>query len=206
VITPQGSVKVLGVTLDKKLTMQAHIAKVADKATYACIALRSIKGLRPNQTRQIYRSCVTSMIDYAASTWYGTGKEGMAKLLKPLEKIQRLGARGILRAWNAASLPVLEAEAYLENTRTRLDRKVANHTAKIFTFKPNHPTRKATTFRKGQYRLCSPLQSVLHEHIEGIRPYGQTTLQQRPAWAKPPWIIYSNRIEIQERDKAIEIS
>jgi hypothetical protein len=118
VITPQGSVKVLGVTLDKKLTMQAHIAKVADKATYACIALRSIKGLRPNQTRQIYRSCVTPTIDYAASTWYGLGKEGMAKILKPLEKIQRLGARGILRAWKAVSLPVLEAEAYLKDTST----------------------------------------------------------------------------------------
>lgn len=86
-ITPQESVKVLGVILDKRLIIQAHITKVANKATYVCIALRSIKGLRPNQARQVYRSCVIPITDYAASTWYGIGKEGTAKLLKPLEKI-----------------------------------------------------------------------------------------------------------------------
>jgi hypothetical protein len=67
-ITPQISVKVLGVILDKRLTIQAHITKVANMATYACIALRSIRGLRPNQARQIYRGCVIPIMDYAAST------------------------------------------------------------------------------------------------------------------------------------------
>lgn len=85
-IKPQESVKVLGVILDKRLTMHQHVTKVANKATYACIALRSIKGVRPAQARQLYRSCVLPIVDYAASTWYGPGKQGTTKLVKTLEK------------------------------------------------------------------------------------------------------------------------
>jgi hypothetical protein len=91
--------------------MRPHITKVVNKATYACISFQSIKGLRPNQARQIYRSCVLPIVDYAASTWYGTGRKGQKELLQSLGKVQRLGARCILRAWKAVSLPVLEAEA-----------------------------------------------------------------------------------------------
>lgn len=204
VITPQRSVKVLGVTLDKKLTMTTHITKVANKAMYACISLQSIKGLRPNQMRQIYRSCVTPIVDYAASTWYSPDRIGQTKLLRPLEKIQRLGARCILRAWKNVSLSVLETEACLEATRARLDRKVANHAVKIFTLEPTHPIRKAIKTRKGQQRLGSPLQCTIREHDTRIRPHGQTPLQHRPAWAKPPWLSYSNRVEIQDKQEAIE--
>jgi hypothetical protein len=110
-ILPQDNVKLLGVTLDKRLSMRPHITKVVNKATYACISFQSIKGLRPNQARQIYRSCVLPIVDYAASTWYGTGRKGQKELLQSLGKVQRLGARCILRAWKAVSLPVLEAEA-----------------------------------------------------------------------------------------------
>jgi len=67
-IMPQSTVKMLGVTLDKKLNMQMHVTKIANKAMYACIATQRLKGLRPNQARQIYRSCIILIMDYAAST------------------------------------------------------------------------------------------------------------------------------------------
>lgn len=185
-IKPQDCVKVLGVILDKKLTMHPHVTNVAKKATYACIALRSIKGVRPAQARQLYRSCVLPILDYAASTWYGPGKTGTTKLIKTLEKTQRLGARGILRAWKAVSLPVFEAEAHLEDTRTRLDKKVVKHAAKIYTLESTHPMRQAMSHRKGQSRLRSPLQGTIREHVDRIRPCGETTFQPNPAWPKPP--------------------
>lgn len=203
-IKPQEYVKVLGVTLDKRLTMYQHVSKVANKATYACIALRGIKGVRPAQARQLYRSCVLPIIDYAASTWYGPGKGGITKLIKMLEKTQRLGARGILRAWKTVSLPVLEAEAHLEDTETRLDKKVAKYASKIFTLDSTHPMRKAVKYRKGQHYLCSPLQATVREHADRIRPCSTTTLQSNPTWARPPWKTYSNRVEIQEKSKALE--
>ena len=104
----------LGVILDKRLTMHQHVTKVANKATYACIALRSIKGVRPAQARQLYRSCVLPIVDYAASTWYGPGKQGTTKLVKTLEKTQRLGARGILRAWKETRVRVQEPQGMQE--------------------------------------------------------------------------------------------
>lgn len=100
--------------------------------------------------RQIYRSYVTPIIDYAASTWYSADRARQTKLLRPLEKVQRLGARCILRVWKNVSLLVLEVEAYLEAIRTRLDIKVTSHVAKIFTLELTHPIRKAIKTRKGQ--------------------------------------------------------
>jgi hypothetical protein len=68
VIAPQQSVKVLGVVLDKKLAMDEHIARVVQKGTAACLSLQAIKGIRPAQMRQLFRSCVLPITDYAAST------------------------------------------------------------------------------------------------------------------------------------------
>jgi hypothetical protein len=97
-ILPQQSVKVLGVVLDKKLAMDKHIARVVQKATTACLSLQITKGTRPAQMRQLFRSCVLPITDYAASAWYGPGKLGVAKPIHALETIQRLGAKVILRA------------------------------------------------------------------------------------------------------------
>jgi ribonuclease HI len=202
-ILPQASVKVLGVTLDKGLTMQEHVTRMSNKATYAAIALRSIQGVRPAQMRQLYRSCVLPILDYAASTWYGPGRRGNRKLIKSLEKVQRLGARYILRAWKNVSLPVLEAEAHLEDTETRLEKKVTKHTLKAFTLPTTHPVWKACT-HKAKFRVVSPMAAVINEHKERVRPTGNTPLQPIMAWTKPPWVSFSNRVEIQERDKALE--
>ena len=93
--------------------------------------------------RQLFRSCVLPIIDYAASAWYGLGKPGVVRLTHALEKVQRLGARLILRAWKAVSLPILEVEAFLEPTKERLDRKVIAHIAKLILLPNNNPVRKA---------------------------------------------------------------
>jgi ribonuclease HI len=61
-------------------------------------------------------------------------------------------------------------------------------------------------YRKGQRRLCSPLQAVIREHANRTKPCRRTTLQSNPAWAKPPSTSYSNRVEIQERSEALETS
>ena len=57
-ILPQGSVKVLGITLDKKLAMDEHISRVITKGTRACFALQAIKGTRPAQMRQLFRNVI----------------------------------------------------------------------------------------------------------------------------------------------------
>jgi hypothetical protein len=97
-ITLSKSVKVLGVILDTKLTMDEHISKAIAKGFKACLSLQAIKGVRPTQMRQLFRSCVLPVVDYAASAWFGPSKRGTVRLCYALGKVQRLGARAILRA------------------------------------------------------------------------------------------------------------
>jgi hypothetical protein len=122
-ILPLASVKVLGLTLGKKLTMDEHMSRTVAKGMRACLALQAIEGISPAQMRQLFRSCVLLITDYAASAWYGPGKRGTARLTHALDKVQRLGARATLQAWKKVALPILEAEVYLETTIERLERK-----------------------------------------------------------------------------------
>jgi hypothetical protein len=55
----------------------------------------------------------------------------VVRLVNALEKVQRLRARLITRAWKKVALPILEAEACLISTKERLDRKVSAHVAKL---------------------------------------------------------------------------
>jgi len=50
-VKPSSTVKVLGVTLNSRLTMDEHIAQTASRAMGKCMALRMIRGARPLQMR-----------------------------------------------------------------------------------------------------------------------------------------------------------
>jgi hypothetical protein len=202
-ILPQQSVKVLGVVLDKKLAMDEHIARVVQKGTAACLSLQVIKGTRPAQMRQLFRSCVLPITDYAASAWYGPGKPGVIRLVHALEKVQRVGARMILRAWKAVSLPILEAEAYLESTKKRLDQKVIAHTVKLISLPRSNPARRALPHALNTYRYVSPLSAVCVLAKERLKPKGSWSPIGNPPWIHPPWIDYSNRVGIKERSQTI---
>jgi hypothetical protein len=125
--------------------------------------------------RQLYRSCVLLILDYAALTWYGLGRKGNRKLIKSLEKVQRLGARYILRAWKNVSLLVLEAEAHLKDIETRLEKKVTKHMLKAFTLLTTYPVWKVYTY-KAKFRVVSPIAAVINENKERVRPTGNTPL------------------------------
>jgi hypothetical protein len=86
-VTLSLSVKVLGVTLDIRLVMDKHISKVMTKGVKACTLLQAIKGVRPRQIRQLFRSYVLPIIDYTASTWFGPGQRGVSRLCYILEKV-----------------------------------------------------------------------------------------------------------------------
>jgi hypothetical protein len=85
--SPQQSVKVLGVVLDKKLAIDEHIVRAIQKGTTACLSLQAIKGTGLAQMRQLFRSCILPITDYAASAWYGLGKPGVIRLVHALEKV-----------------------------------------------------------------------------------------------------------------------
>ena len=204
VIHPCESVKILGVTLDTKLRMDTHISKVVVRAMAKCIALQSVKGLRPRQMRQLYKACVVPTMDYAASAWFGPGKMGTEGILNRLGQVQRLGARLILRAFRQVSLEVLEAEAYLESARDRLTHRTAKHAAKILGAGQGNPARDALLISTWSTKYCSPLQHTLRRYHKRLLPRGPVSITPEPAWIQAPWVDWSHLITIREEAEAIK--
>jgi ribonuclease HI len=154
--------------------------------------------------RQLFRSCVLPIIDYAASTWFGPGKRGTVRLCYALGKVQRLGARAILRAWKAVALPILEAEANLEGTRVRLTRKVVAHATKLLALPIDNPARKALVYARGVQRHLSPLDTTIAAVTGRLKNITTRPLLENPPWIHAPWSGLSRRVGIIEKNQAIE--
>jgi hypothetical protein len=132
-IAPSEHIKLLGVILDSKMKFHQHVARMTAKATRQCLAIKRLRGVRPKQVRQLYNATVTPIMDYCASAWYGPGKWGNLSLLRNMEKVQRIGAQAIILSFRATALTVAQAEAGIESTVARLQRKVANHLVRVGT-------------------------------------------------------------------------
>ena len=81
--------RLLGVTLDSKLTWKSHITR---KATIALMQCRQIVGktwgIKPSMMKWIYTSMIRPIMSYACVSWIG----GLNKkyLVRKLTKVQRL--------------------------------------------------------------------------------------------------------------------
>jgi hypothetical protein len=78
-------------------------------------------------------------MDYYALAWYGLEKWGTLSLLRNMERVQRIGAQAITLSFRATALIVAQAEAGIENTASRLQRKVANHLVRSLTVPNTNP-------------------------------------------------------------------
>ncbi|CAD0017572.1 unnamed protein product [Aureobasidium pullulans] len=167
-------VKILGVTLDGKLRMDAHVERVTTAATAKCLALARLKGLRPKQMRQLYRSVVIPTTDYAASSWFSQARRGILRLVSRIERVQKMGAKIILRAFNGVTLRILEAEASLEPVKERLTRKVAAHLASLTSLQESNLVRQLQPERRSSTDLTPDLDYPTMERSSGPMPDGGT--------------------------------
>ncbi|CAH2084373.1 unnamed protein product [Euphydryas editha] len=105
-IALSNEIKLLGIVIDRKLTFNAHVASVCQKAVafYHQLA-RAAKlswGLHPEVIRIIYRAVVEPVILYAASVWApAVDKLGIRK---KLNGVQRGFALKLCRAYRTVSL------------------------------------------------------------------------------------------------------
>jgi len=110
-------VKLLGVVMDKKLNFRAHVAAAAAKGQEAALAVKRMKGLRPEATRKMVSAVVWPTVDYAALVWYPCGAEFLVKLLS---RTQRTSVQAIICSFRTVALPITEAEAGVKQLRQRL--------------------------------------------------------------------------------------
>lgn len=205
VIKDTDRVKILGVTLDQELRMDAHVEKVTTAATAKCLALARLRGLRPKQMRQLYRSVVVPTTDYAASSWFSQSRRGISRLVGRIERAQKMGARIILRAFKGIALRILEAEASLEPVEERLTRKVAVHLASLMALQDNNPLRQnIQDMQHGSTKACSPMQETWQAYRQQYSPRGgPAPIPLRP-WITPPWKDRSEQCLDIEQSQVID--
>ena len=102
--------KLLGVTLDSKLTWKPHITRITRKATTALMQCRQIVGktwgIKPSIMKWIYTAVIRPIMSYACVSWAG----GLNKqyLVRKLTKVQRLACLMISSAFPGTSTGALE--------------------------------------------------------------------------------------------------
>ena len=175
-IAVQDTVKILGVTLDTKLTYRHHTAKAAEKAYKAALALKRISGLHPAAARQLFKATVAPVVDYASAVWYPVLSN---EQLKGLERSQRVGAQSIIGCFRTVALLVAEAEASLVPLRDRLHRHSLRFWIDMQTLPADHPL----ALHRERYectRYMSPVQKTARmfdglqvESTEVIRPFAR---------------------------------
>lgn len=144
---------------------------------------------------------VLPIIDYAAVVWYAKEARGSVHFQYELAKVQRLGARQILRAFKMVSLKVLEAEASLEPTETRLHRIVSRQAAKLAAIPPDNPLAVCVRgLHKTRSKFVSPLRTTFHL-VHGSVQYCHPT----PPWIVPPWIDTTNNEKVGIAEEAIAL-
>ena len=187
-IEARDEVKILGVILDAKLNMKAHIDRVVQAATKKCLAIRRLRGLRPKQMRQLYRTVIAATTDYAASTWFARGRRGVRYHIASLDRIQRMGAQAVIGAFRTVSSAVLQDEAGLEAVEARLAWKTARHVLELRSLPHTHPLWSVMNGMMGRVdRHKSPLfetWSRYHSVIPRTKAQGPTA---KLPYVLPPW-------------------
>ena len=102
--------RLLGVTLDSKLTWKPHITRITRKATTALMQCRKIEGktwgIKPSMMKWIYTAMIRPIMSYACVSWAG----GLNKkyLVRKLKKVQRLACLMISSAFPGTPTSALE--------------------------------------------------------------------------------------------------
>lgn len=195
-IVPRSEVKILGVIFDQELRFSLHAARAAKRGLQAAMAMKRLKGLRPNSARQIFSATVAPVIDYASSVWLPVVKEKFTKLLEPA---QRIAAQAITGAFRTVALSVAVAEASIYPLQHRFHYHNLRFWVDIHTLPKSHPLWKLlrsidtrnTRFKSPLQLLAMTFPNLDLSSMEIIRPF-----------CLPPWQPGATTF-IEEYDMAI---
>jgi hypothetical protein len=114
---------------------------------------------------------VVPTTDYAASAWFSQTRRGISRLISRVERVQKIEAKIILRAFNGVALRILEAEASLELVRERLTRKVAVYLASLTSLQESNLLQQGMQdIQRGATTQMSPLQETWHAYKRQYSP------------------------------------
>jgi hypothetical protein len=159
-----------GSNLRPGTTMEEHVQQAIKRATKVSIALAGLRHLRPEQMRQLYRACVTPVVDYASTVWHDPLRDKTH--LRHLNTVQRTTLIRILSAFRTVATATLEVEAHILPTHLRLRHRAQNTIANLHTLPREHPICECTitsSETQGQYRVVRSLSTsgIAKDHGPG---------------------------------------
>ena len=131
ILVAEKPVKNLGVWLDSKLSMDAHIAKTCSAAFYYLYNIRGIRRyLSKESTESLIRAFISSRLDYCNSLFYNIP----AYQLEKLQRIQNAAARLILKESKFCHITPLLKTLYWLAVKYRIHFKILLLTFKAIDF------------------------------------------------------------------------
>ena len=109
--------ELLGVTIDKKLKFDAHVAKICRRVSQQVAVLRRMKKILPFETRmKLYQSFIVPHFNYCAETWNFCSKGATTKL----EKLNERALRFVYRDYSSSYEMLLKQSGYQTLLNQRL--------------------------------------------------------------------------------------
>jgi hypothetical protein len=184
--------KVLGVVLDRELTMQPHIASVLKTGEGGLHLLRHLRRKPFGQSfellRTVYCAMVRSRLEYAVQVWGGYLTQAN---INALERIQDKAMKIMTSALPDTSNVTMRAVCQLDSLHLRRVQLGANYCVKLDHIGAAPGARhmvavqaKATSWVTVSQRLASvPLVRAIEEAaVGGMRRHGAS-------WAPTPWMV-----------------
>ena len=117
VIPLNEKVDLLGVTIDKKLKFDAHVAKICRGVSQQVAVLKRMKKMLPVETRmKLYQSFIVPHFNYCAETWNFCSKGATTKL----EKLNERALRFVYRDYSSSYEMLLKQSGYQTLLNQRL--------------------------------------------------------------------------------------
>ena len=102
--------------INARLKYHKHIARAAAKGLETALELRRLRGLSPIVARQLFTATVAPTVDYASNVWMHVYKD---KLIRPINRVQRICAQAIVGTFRTVATWVAEAEAHIPSAHER---------------------------------------------------------------------------------------
>ncbi|KAJ5125944.1 hypothetical protein N7526_008121 [Penicillium atrosanguineum] len=175
-VVPKDHVKILGVVMDTRLKYKEHIARAASKGLEAAMELRRLRGLSTATARQLFTSTVAPVVDYASNVWMHACKD---KAMRPINRVQRVGAQAIVGTFLTVATSVAEAEAHIATAQRRFWKRAVKMWTDIHTLPETNPLRRCTDqirkfrryHRSPLYHVADALKHIDMETLETINPF-----------------------------------
>ena len=176
-------VELLGVTINKKLNFDAHVAKICRRVSQQVAVLRRMKKMLPFETRmKLYQSFIVPYFNYCAETWNFHSKGATTKL----EKLNERALRFVYRDHNSSYEMLLKQSGYQTLLNQRLAKilttvyKVVNRQCVSESLRDLAEPRKSNYNLRGDKILTLPKVNTTKYGLKSVR-YEEANL-----WNKLP--------------------